>query len=204
MGKKRRDGPPAIAGAEVDADTAATRSAAPKRSRRSRQKNRAGSKNPGLPAAEAAKNRRAVRPLWPNSLSPSRRKSSSPNPSPAPGIRRLPKRAATGAGGATADAAAPAAASAAESADAAPAEEQLPAGTQVKSPLVGTFYSSPSPDEPPFVLVGQQVKEGDTLCIIEAMKIMNEIKAPCDGKVIRIMAQPGDMVEYNQVLCVIE
>ena len=101
-------------------------------------------------------------------------------------------------------AAAPAAASAAESADAAPAEEQLPAGTQVKSPLVGTFYSSPSPDEPPFVLVGQQVKEGDTLCIIEAMKIMNEIKAPCDGKVIRIMAQPGDMVEYNQVLCVIE
>ena len=87
---------------------------------------------------------------------------------------------------------------------AAPAEEQLPAGTQVKSPLVGTFYSSPSPDEPPFVLVGQQVKEGDTLCIIEAMKIMNEIKAPCDGKVIRIMAQPGDMVEYNQVLCVIE
>lgn len=104
-------------------------------------------------------------------------------------------------------AAAPAAAPAApasESADAAPAEEQLPAGTQVKSPLVGTFYSSPSPDEPPFVLVGQQVKEGDTLCIIEAMKIMNEIKAPCDGKVIRIMAQPGDMVEYNQVLCVIE
>ena len=101
-------------------------------------------------------------------------------------------------------ASAPAAAPAAESADAAPAEEQLPAGTQVKSPLVGTFYSSPSPDEPPFVLVGQQVKEGDTLCIIEAMKIMNEIKAPCDGKVIRIMAQPGDMVEYNQVLCVIE
>lgn len=98
-----------------------------------------------------------------------------------------------------------AAAPAAESADAAPAaEDQLPAGTQVKSPLVGTFYSSPSPDEPPFVLVGQQVKEGDTLCIIEAMKIMNEIKAPCDGKIIRIMAQPGDMVEYNQVLCVIE
>ena len=97
-----------------------------------------------------------------------------------------------------------AAAAPAAAPDAAPAEEQLPAGTQVKSPLVGTFYSSPSPDEPPFVLVGQQVKEGDTLCIIEAMKIMNEIKAPCDGKVIRIMAQPGDMVEYNQVLCVIE
>ncbi|MZT26129.1 acetyl-CoA carboxylase biotin carboxyl carrier protein [Butyricicoccus sp. BIOML-A1] len=116
---------------------------------------------------------------------------------PAPVIAAAPAVAAS--------AAAPAAAPAAESADAAPAaEEQLPAGTQVKSPLVGTFYSSPSPDEPPFVLVGQQVKEGDTLCIIEAMKIMNEIKAPCDGKVIRIMAQPGDMVEYNQVLCVIE
>lgn len=115
---------------------------------------------------------------------------------PAPVIAAAPAVAAT--------AAAPAAAPAAESTEAASAEEQLPAGTQVKSPLVGTFYSSPSPDEPPFVLVGQQVKEGDTICIIEAMKIMNEIKSPCDGKVIRIMAQPGDMVEYNQVLCVIE
>lgn len=99
-------------------------------------------------------------------------------------------------------AAAPAAAAAAET-ETAPADD-LPAGTQVKSPLVGTFYSSPSPDEPPFVLVGQEVKEGDTLCIIEAMKVMNEIKAPCSGKVVRIMAQPGDMVEYNQVLCIIE
>lgn len=98
--------------------------------------------------------------------------------------------------------AAPAAAAAAET-ETAPADD-LPAGTQVKSPLVGTFYSSPSPDEPPFVLVGQEVKEGDTLCIIEAMKVMNEIKAPCSGKVVRIMAQPGDMVEYNQVLCIIE
>ena len=99
-------------------------------------------------------------------------------------------------------AAAPAAAAAAET-ETAPADD-LPAGTQVKSPLVGTFYSSPSPDEPPFVLVGQEVREGDTLCIIEAMKVMNEIKAPCSGKVVRIMAQPGDMVEYNQVLCIIE
>lgn len=100
-------------------------------------------------------------------------------------------------------AAAPAAAAAAAETETAPADD-LPAGTQVKSPLVGTFYSSPSPDEPPFVLVGQEVKEGDTLCIIEAMKVMNEIKAPCSGKVVRIMAQPGDMVEYNQVLCIIE
>ena len=110
-------------------------------------------------------------------------------------------------------AAAPAASPAPASQSAAPAAsaesetapaDDIPAGTQVKSPLVGTFYSSPSPDEPPFVLAGQEVKEGDTLCIIEAMKVMNEIKAPCSGKVVRIMAQPGDLVEYNQLLCVIE
>ena len=64
--------------------------------------------------------------------------------------------------------------------------------------------SSPSPDAPPFVLVGQKVKEGDTLFIVEAMKTMNEIKSPCDGTVVRILAQPGDMVEYNQIIVVIE
>ena len=116
---------------------------------------------------------------------------------PTPVIAAAPSAAA-----APAASAAPAAAAAAET-ETAPVDD-LPAGTQVKSPLVGTFYSSPSPDEPPFVLVGQEVKEGDTLCIIEAMKVMNEIKAPCSGKVVRIMAQPGDMVEYNQVLCIIE
>lgn len=115
---------------------------------------------------------------------------------PAPVIAAAPSAAA-----APAASAAPAAAAA--ETETAPADD-LPAGTQVKSPLVGTFYSSPSPDEPPFVLVGQEVKEGDTLCIIEAMKVMNEIKAPCSGKVVRIMAQPGDMVEYNQLLCIIE
>ena len=116
---------------------------------------------------------------------------------PAPVIAAAPSAAA-----APAASAAPAAAAAAET-ETVPADD-LPAGTQVKSPLVGTFYSSPSPDEPTFVLVGQEVREGDTLCIIEAMKVMNEIKAPCSGKVVRIMAQPGDMVEYNQVLCIIE
>ena len=116
---------------------------------------------------------------------------------PAPVIAAAPSAAA-----APAASAAPAAAAAAET-ETAPADD-LPAGTQVKSPLVGTFYSAPSPDEPPFVLVGQEVKEGDTLCIIEAMKVMNEIKAPCSGKVVRIMVQPGDMVEYNQLLYIIE
>ena len=110
---------------------------------------------------------------------------------------------------AAAPAAAPVAAAAApaaqgEAAPAAVAAEELPAGTPVKSPLVGTFYSSPAPDAPPFVLVGQKVKEGDTLFIIEAMKTMNEIKAPCDGTVVRILAQPGDMVEYNQTVVIIE
>ena len=85
---------------------------------------------------------------------------------------------------------------------AAPAAEAVQ-GTEVKSPLVGTFYSSPSPDAPPFVLVGQKVREGDTLFIIEAMKTMNEIKSPCDGTVVRILAQPGDMVEYNQTVAII-
>lgn len=116
---------------------------------------------------------------------------------PAPVIAAAPSAVA-----APAASAAPAAAAAAET-ETAPADD-LPAGTQVKSPLVGTFYSAPSPDEPPFVLVGQEVKEGDILCIIEAMKVMNEIKAPCSGKVVRIMVQPGDMVEYNQLLCIIE
>ena len=116
---------------------------------------------------------------------------------PAPVIAAAPSAAA-----AAAASAAPAAAAAAET-ETAPADD-LPAGTQVKSPLVGTFYSSPSPDDPPVVLVGQEGREGDTLCIIEAMMVMNEIKAPCSGKVVRIMAQPGDMVEYNQVLCIIE
>lgn len=83
------------------------------------------------------------------------------------------------------------------------AAEEIPAGTQVKSPLVGTFYSSPAPDAPPFVLVGQKVKTGDTLFIVEAMKTMNEIASPCDGTVVRVLAQPGDMVEYNQTVVVI-
>lgn len=108
-----------------------------------------------------------------------------------------PVIAAGGAAPASAPAAAPAAAEAPD------AEEETVAGTQVKSPLVGTFYAAPSPDAPPFVLVGQQVQEGDTLCIVEAMKTMNEIKAPCSGTVKRMLAQAGDMVEYNQTLCII-
>ncbi|OUP60785.1 acetyl-CoA carboxylase biotin carboxyl carrier protein [Butyricicoccus pullicaecorum] len=101
--------------------------------------------------------------------------------------------------------AAPAAAAApqVQPAAASPVEESF-SGTPVEAPLVGIFYSAPAPEEPPFIEVGQQVKKGDTLFIIEAMKTMNEITAPCDGTVSRILAQNGDMVEYKQVLVVIE
>lgn len=101
--------------------------------------------------------------------------------------------------------AAPAAAAApqAQPAAASPVEESF-SGTPVEAPLVGIFYSAPAPEEPPFIEVGQQVKKGDTLFIIEAMKTMNEITAPCDGTVSRILAQNGDMVEYKQLLVVIE
>lgn len=100
---------------------------------------------------------------------------------------------------------APAAAAAPQTqpAAASPVEESY-SGTPVEAPLVGIFYSAPAPEEPPFIEVGQQVKKGDTLFIIEAMKTMNEITAPCDGTVSRILAQNGDMVEYKQVLVVIE
>lgn len=72
----------------------------------------------------------------------------------------------------------------------------------VKSPIVGTFYDSPNPEAPPFVKVGDKVKEGDILCIIEAMKIMNEIKAPFDGEIVKILLENEDIVEYNQPIMV--
>ncbi|WP_059004540.1 acetyl-CoA carboxylase biotin carboxyl carrier protein [Bittarella massiliensis (ex Durand et al. 2017)] len=94
--------------------------------------------------------------------------------------------------------AAPAAAAA--PAPAAPAIE----GTPVPSPIVGTYYSSPSPEDEPFVTVGQEVKKGDVLCIVEAMKMLNEIQSPCDGKVARIYLQNGELVEFGQTVMVIQ
>lgn len=73
-------------------------------------------------------------------------------------------------------------------------------GTAVEAPLVGTFYQAPSPEEAPFVTVGQKVKKGDVVGIIEAMKLMNEITAPCDGIIETINAENGQMVEFHQVL----
>lgn len=77
------------------------------------------------------------------------------------------------------------------------------AGEIVKSPMVGTFYRSPSPDAKPFVEIGQTVKPGDTLCIIEAMKLLNEIEAEVGGTIREILVENGQAVEYGQALFVI-
>jgi acetyl-CoA carboxylase biotin carboxyl carrier protein len=89
-------------------------------------------------------------------------------------------------------------------APAAPAPEAAPRGHVVKSPMVGTFYRSSSPGAPAFVEVGSQVKEGDTICIIEAMKILNEIEADKSGTVTQILGENGQAVEYGQPLFIIE
>jgi acetyl-CoA carboxylase biotin carboxyl carrier protein len=77
-------------------------------------------------------------------------------------------------------------------------------GHTVKSPMVGTFYRSPSPDAKAFVEVGQTIKEGEPICIIEAMKIMNEIEADKSGTVTRVLCENGQAVEFGQPLFVIE
>ena len=77
-------------------------------------------------------------------------------------------------------------------------------GEVVTAPMVGIFYTSPAPDQSPFVNKGQNIKTGDVLCIIEAMKIMNQIEADIDGKLIRVLVENGDPVEYGQPLFVID
>ena len=75
---------------------------------------------------------------------------------------------------------------------------------EIKAPFVGTFYRSASPEAKPYVSVGDVVKKGDILGIIEAMKIMNELAAPFSGKIVEIRAEDGKMIEYNQVLFLLE
>ena len=77
-------------------------------------------------------------------------------------------------------------------------------GDVITSPMVGTYYASPSPDSPPFVKAGDKVKKGQTLCILEAMKIMNEIEAEYDCKIIEVLVADGEAVEYDKPLFVIE
>ncbi len=91
-----------------------------------------------------------------------------------------------------------------------PAKETVPPPTseskndskyeEVKSPMVGTFYRTPAPDEPPYVEVGDRIRSGQVLCIIEAMKLMNEIEAEISGQVMEILVNSGEPVEYGQVL----
>ena len=76
--------------------------------------------------------------------------------------------------------------------------------TKITSPMVGTFYRKPSPDAEPFIEVGQIVKKGDTVCIIEAMKMMNQVKSQVDGKIISINVGDGEPVEFDQELVSIE
>ncbi len=71
---------------------------------------------------------------------------------------------------------------------------------EIKSPLVGVFYSAPSPESSPYVKVGDHVKKGDVLCVVEAMKLMNEITASQDGEIVDICVQNGSVVEYGQTL----
>lgn len=79
-----------------------------------------------------------------------------------------------------------------------------PTGKTIKAPMVGVFYKAASPEAEPYVTVGKTVKKGDTVCIIEAMKLMNEIQAEEDGTIKEILAKDGDIIEYGQPLFVIE
>lgn len=90
-----------------------------------------------------------------------------------------------------------------------PAKAAAPAAensnhTEIKSPMIGTFYRSPSPDKPVFVNVGDEVKKGDVLCIIEAMKLFNEIECEMDCRIIKVMADDSTPVEYDQALFLVE
>lgn len=100
--------------------------------------------------------------------------------------------------------AAPATASAApEPAAQAPAAAPEPQGVEVTAPMVGVFYAAPAPGDEPFVRVGSKVKAGETLCIIEAMKVLNEVTAEADGEVLEICVADGDLVEFGSCLMMI-
>ena len=86
----------------------------------------------------------------------------------------------------------------------APAEPEEPSGTLIRSPLVGIFYAAPGPDKPPFVEEGSEVEESTVVCIVEAMKVMNEIKAEVTGRVTKVLVENGQPVEYGQPLFQIE
>ena len=86
----------------------------------------------------------------------------------------------------------------------APKPQEVSAKTTIKSPMVGTFYGSPAPDAPSFVQIGSEIQVGQVICIIEAMKLMNEIKAEVKGRVVEMLVHNGDPVEFGQPLFVLE
>lgn len=88
----------------------------------------------------------------------------------------------------------------------APTLEDVPTGNllEVRSPIVGTFYRSPSPDKPPFIKVGDTIATGDVVCIVEAMKLFNEIESEVSGKVVKVLVEEAKPVEYDQVLFLID
>lgn len=90
------------------------------------------------------------------------------------------------------------------SATASAGEQSVPDGKIIRSPMVGTFYAAPSPDADDFVKIGQQINSGDTVCIIEAMKMFNRIEADFGGKVVEILVENGQPVEYDEPLFVLQ
>lgn len=120
-------------------------------------------------------------------------------------ISRYPKTGTIAAAVQTAQAGAPAAPAAPAGATppAAPAASPV-RGQQVTAPMVGTFYSGPAPGAKPFVEIGTEVKPGDTLCVIEAMKMMNQIESEFAGRIVSILVENGNPVEFGQTLFVIE
>jgi acetyl-CoA carboxylase biotin carboxyl carrier protein len=126
---------------------------------------------------------------YPKNMTPTY--ASPPMASPAPTVQMAVPAESARSGGSTADSAAPA------------STGELPPGTTVRSPMVGTFYASANPDAPPFVKVGQKVKVGDTLGIIEAMKMFNQIEAEISGTVLAVLAESGHPVEFDEPLFVI-
>jgi len=100
--------------------------------------------------------------------------------------------------------AAPAAAPAPVAPAASPAKEEVSNYLEIKSPMVGTFYRSPSPDKPPYVQVGDVLKVNDVVCVIEAMKLFNEIESEVSGKIVKVLVDDSSPVEYDQVLFLVD
>lgn len=115
-------------------------------------------------------------------------------PMPMPGAVTAPAVAPVAMPAAAPEPAAP------EPAAQAPAAAPEPEGTEVTAPMVGVFYAAPAPGDEPFVRVGSKVKAGETLCIIEAMKVLNEVTAEADGEVLEICVADGDLVEFGSCL----